>query len=637
MRQFIIGTAGHIDHGKTSLVKALTNIDCDTHPEEKRRGITINLGFAYIKRADGDYMAFVDVPGHHKFISNMVAGASGIDFVMLVVAANDGIMPQTREHLKICSLLGIKSGIVVINKCDTVDADDIELCTEEVEEHIKGTFLEGKPIFKVSALSGEGIGELRNYLLSDNYSVTKREERSFFRMSVDRTFNVSGFGVVVTGTVAQHQIAVGDTVTLMPKAIKGKVRGIQRHTEQITSVGQGSRVAIDLTGLKLEDVTMGDILCEVAPTSTCRLDAALTYMDNSSAELPSKFDAIMLIGTAKLSVKVKILGRLNEQGEHEAAAQIDLPREWLFAVGDHFILRNSSSDHTIAGGVVIDPLSLNHRKINPQLLGRLSALATSTLGYIESKVLESVTVTPISLFRGTLQLSEPVLREIVATSNVITLFDNGGLISTAKVEEFTKLLLAGFEKYVKTNPLSVIGVQRKQLLDFVKGYIVLHDPKSNDEAISLILDSIERNGTLLRNGNNWRLPNMRAEISDRERRNIEKIEQIIEGYQFTPFDINTLFDSAESVGIAQRDCKHIFTYLNELKRVSKVGNEYLSASKLNSARKQLLEYLDSNPEGIKTAEYRDLVGVNRKVAVILLEHFDSEKIVYRDGEVRRKV
>ncbi len=636
MEHFIIGTAGHIDHGKTSLIKALTNIECDTHPEEKKRGITINLGFAYIKREDGEYMAFVDVPGHHKFISNMVAGAAGIDFVMLVVAANDGIMPQTKEHLKICSLLGIKSGIVVINKCDAVDSEEIELCTEEVEDFVKGTFLEGKPIFNVSALSGEGIETLRNYLINGDYSVNRRAERDFFRMAIDRTFNVSGFGVVVTGTVAQSSISIGDNLTLLPKGLKAKVRGVQRHAVQVEKAEQGTRVAIDLTGMKREDVTMGDILCELPLISTKRIDVILSVM-NELDETLTKFDAVMLCGTTKISVKVKIIERYIEDNELKASAQIDLPKEWYFTVGEYFILRNSSSDHTIAGGQVVDPFSLNHRKITPQLKEQLRNIGTSAVEYIERKVYESVEMLHVDIFEQAIQLKASKLKLSLENSTKVVLFPNGYILSLAKIEEFITLITEGYKKYLKSNPLSVIGVSRKTLMEFAKGFSLYISPKSNEEALSMIFEKIERDGIMIRSGNNWRLPGMRSEINEREKNNIAKVENLFKDYGFSPMSLTDIFSDSRAVGIEERDAKHIITYLTELKRIVRVEDMFMLAESLTEARNRLISYLKEHPEGIKTAEYRDIMGINRKVAVILLEQFDKEKIVVRIDDVRTLV
>ena len=282
MQHFIIGTAGHIDHGKTSLLRALTDINCDTHPEEKRRGITINLGFAYLKTPDGNHLAFIDVPGHHKFISNMISGASGIDFVMLIVAADDGVMPQTIEHLKICSLLGIKNGIVVINKKDLADEEQLELCREEIAEFVEGTFLEDKPVFAVSSHTKDGIPELKEYLLKQDYELALREKQDYFRMYVDRVFNVEGFGAVATGTVLAESVGVNESIRILPADKEVRVRQIQRHGETVDIAPQGTRVAINLTGVKKRDINIGDILTRFPLPKSDKIDVKISLLEGSS-------------------------------------------------------------------------------------------------------------------------------------------------------------------------------------------------------------------------------------------------------------------------------------------------------------------------------------------------------------------
>lgn len=634
MEHFIIGTAGHIDHGKTSLIRALTNIDCDTHPEEKKRGITINLGFAYLKKEDGDYLAFVDVPGHHRFIANMVAGATGIDFVMLVIAADDGVMPQTREHLKICSLLGIKNGVVVINKCDAVDSDYLELCREEIEDFVKGTFLEDKPIFEVSSLTGRGIDTLRNYLIEGDYLVAKKEKKDFFRMSVDRIFNVSGFGAVATGTVAHGEVAVGDNITILPSDMEAKVRGIQRHTQQIESADIGTRVAIDLAGVKRESIDFGSILCCVAPPETDCVDVKLVMMDDHDTGM-HKFDAIMLCGTRKLSVKIKIIEYFNEQNNLCATAQINMSHGWYMAVGDYFIIRNSSYDLTIAGGCVIDSYPLVHKKITVELQSKLRAICDSTVEYIVNKVEESITPLTVDFFVPVLQLRRDRIIEIVSSSEYLCIVGGGVIMSAGKLCEFSGLIIDNFRKFTKRNPLSAIGVSRKKLLELVSDFRFSKITESHDRYVSLVLDYMESKGEIVRKENQWSLPGARTEISEKERNDIRKVESIIENYGYAPFDMDDLFREAKSVQVEDMNCRYIVTYLSDLKKIIRINEMTFGNEKLCEARRSLLDYLKAHPtEGIKAGEFRDLIGANRKVAVILLEIFDKEKIVYRKEDVR---
>ena len=637
MEHFIIGTAGHIDHGKTSLIKALTKIDCDTHPEEKKRGITINLGFAYLKKDDGDYLAFVDVPGHHRFVANMVAGATGIDFVMLVIAADDGVMPQTKEHLKICSLLGIKNGIVVINKCDNADSDDIELCRDEISDFVKGTFLDGKPIFEVSSLTGKGIDELRNFLIKGDYPLTLRPNKDFFRMSIDRVFNVSGFGAIATGTVAQGEIHVGDDITVFPSGLVAKVRGIQHHSEAVESSSQGTRVALDLTGVKREDMDFGDILSSVEMAKSNRIDVRMILMDNFAADT-SKFDAVMLCGTTKLGVKVKIIERFTENGNDCITAQIDLSKEWYFAYGDYFVLRNSSSDMTIAGGYIIDVSPLNHKKMTPALQSKMRNISDSFLAYIEEKVIESMEVFNVDHFVNYLHFNKVRITTYLEKSDKVIILSRMGndyILNKEKFTQFEKVLMAGFEKFSRTNPLSVIGVSRKKLLEFLGDFYFYREQKSNDIAIILALSNLETSGKLERFGNQWRLVGARTEISDVEKKNIAKIENIILSYGYNPFEMEDIFNEVKSLGIDERSCKYILTYLTDLGKIVRVNGMCFCSIKLNEARNILISFLtDNKNEGIKVSEFRDLINSNRKISMLLLEVFDKEKIVVRRDDVR---
>ena len=257
----ILGTAGHIDHGKTSLVRALTGIDCDRLEEEKRRGITIELGFAWVPMPGGERLGIVDVPGHERFVKNMVAGAAGVDFVMLVIAADEGVMPQTREHLEICSLLGIRHGFVALTKVDMVDADWLELAQEDVRTFLQGTFLEGAPIFPVSSSTGQGIPALREHILACASSLPPRHGSDIFRLPVDRVFTLKGHGTVITGTVISGAVSEGDELCFMPGALPTRARSLQRHGSSVEMVRAGERCAVNVQGLEVTDIHRGNTLC----------------------------------------------------------------------------------------------------------------------------------------------------------------------------------------------------------------------------------------------------------------------------------------------------------------------------------------------------------------------------------------
>jgi selenocysteine-specific elongation factor len=635
MQHFIIGTAGHIDHGKTSLIKALTDMDCDTHPEEKKRGITINLGFAYLPLKDEKYLAFVDVPGHHRFISNMISGVSGIDFVMLIVAANDGVMPQTIEHLKICSLLGIKNGIVVINKKDMVDEDMLELCKEEIAEFVEGTFLENKPMFTVSSLSKDGIPELKNYLINENYELILKDKQDFFRMYVDRVFNVSGFGAVATGTVLADSVNLNDNIKLLPNNNEVRIRQIQRHGKTVDSAQQGSRVAINITGIKKREIRPGDILTKTDLPQSQRIDTKLSLLEPLKGN-PKRFDAILLIGTYKSTIQVKLLDEDPEEIKENRFAQISLKNDWYFIKSDHFILRNTSSNATIGGGEVIDPLPLNHKKKSEKLLKSLSRIIDDNLAYIEFKVAERMQLTSTGYFVNVLQLKEDkVLKLIDGSENIRYLKSRLGvnyIFDSTHISRMKHAILQNMEKYHKSNPLSVMGVSKKKLALFTKDMQSSIDSSSNDEILSLAIEELENEKKLIRSQNNWKLPNQCTELSAEEKSQIKLVESFLLENGMNSFSLDDIAKEAAHEGIDEKTFKYIIKYLRDQKKIVIHGQLSYYSVMIDRARNALTEYLKQSKDGIILSQFRDLIEGNRKLAIQLFEIFEAEKLILRGKE-----
>ncbi len=638
MQHFIIGTAGHIDHGKTSLLKAITDINCDTHPEEKKRGITINLGFAYLKAPDNKFLAFIDVPGHHKFISNMISGASSIDFVMLVVAADDGVMPQTSEHLKICSLLGIKNGIVVVNKKDIADEEQLEFVKEELSEFVEGTFLENKPVFTVSARTKEGISELKDYLLKQDYELTLREKQDYFRMYIDRVFNVDGFGAVTTGTVLSESVAVNDSLNILPANKEVRVRQIQRHGDTVELAHQGARVAVNITGVKKRDINIGDILTKFPLPKSNKIDVKISILEDGGLLLSDRFDAILLIGTHKMTVKVKKIGFVPEK-DNEVFAQIYLNDNWYFVKGDYFILRNSSSNMTIGGGEVIDPLPLKHKKKSEKVLNSFVAVANSKLAYIESKIKENISFTKLEYFEKTLQLKEEKIIDIITHSEEISVIKskvgNNFVVNKKGYSKFRDELIKQFTKYHKINPLSIHGVSKKKIVDFISDIKPYKDSLSNEQYLNIVIDILEDEGKIERYQNNWKLAGQRTSLNENEKKQIALVEELMKKVGLSDINIEDIEWEAKQEGIDQRTFKYIVKYLSETNKIVRVGGICYYAEILGSARTKLVEYLHSTPNGITVATFRDIIGTNRKITLQLFEIFEAEKVVYRDGDVRK--
>jgi len=374
MKHLILGTAGHIDHGKTSLVKALTGIDTDRLKEEKARGITIELGFAHLELPGGVRFGIVDVPGHERFVRAMVAGVGGMDLVMLVIAADEGIMPQTREHLDILRLLGVRNGLVALTKRDLVDREWLGLVTEEVRDFVAGSFLEGAPIVPVSSRSGEGLDELRAELLWLAERVDEKRREGSFRLPVDRVFTVAGFGTVVTGTLLSGEIRVGDELELLPPGREGRVRGIQAHGAKSVQGQAGQRLAVNIQGIDLDQAHRGDV---AGPRGVFRatraVDVRLDYLASAPRELKHRATLRLHSATYEVPAQVILLDRDTLQPGDSAYVQLRLKEPSLLLSGDSYILRMSAPATTVGGGVVLDPFPPRRRRRSSEALELLEA------------------------------------------------------------------------------------------------------------------------------------------------------------------------------------------------------------------------------------------------------------------------
>ena len=374
MKNIIIGTAGHVDHGKTALIKALTGIETDRIKEEKKRGITIELGFAYLDLPDGEKAGIIDVPGHEKFVKNMLAGAGGIDLALLVIAADEGFMPQTREHLGILSLLNIPEGIIVITKKDMVDEDWLEVVCDDIRNEVKGTFLENAQMIPVSSYTGEGIEELKQaiFQLIDQKTQIKNLDVPF-RIPIDRIFSVEGFGTVITGTLIEGKMKVGDLVTIYPSRIESRIRNLQVHSHDVEEAYAGQRVAVNLAGLKKSNLNKGDVVA--VPDSmhtTMMIDIKLTILKDCEREILNATRLHLYHGARDVLCKVVLLDRDSISAGESCYAQLRLEEEIAVKTGDRFVLRFYSPLETIGGGVILDSNPFKHKRNDPQVLESLN-------------------------------------------------------------------------------------------------------------------------------------------------------------------------------------------------------------------------------------------------------------------------
>ncbi len=374
IKHLIMGTAGHVDHGKTALIKALTGIDCDTHKEEKERGITINLGFAHLELSRDLSIGIVDVPGHKDFVKTMVAGAYGIDFVLLVIAADSGIMPQTKEHFNIIKMLGINHGIVAINKADLVDEEMLELAKLEIMEFMEGSPLEHAPVVAVSSFTGLGIDILKVEITRIAETIPERSRSSIFRTYIDRIFNVRGIGIVATGSVLEGEISTGSELFLLPgNRGRLRVKGIERHGKAVEKVTAGNRAALNLTGLKYEDFERGMLLSDKNLAETQMVDARIELFEGNYC-VGTWSHHIFHTGTFTSKARIHLITKDEITGGEYAVAQIHLEKPAILLSADRFILRNTSGDMTIGGGMILDPQPLHHRRRTEKLKASLVLL-----------------------------------------------------------------------------------------------------------------------------------------------------------------------------------------------------------------------------------------------------------------------
>ncbi len=375
MKHIILGTAGHVDHGKTSLVKALTGVDTDRLKEEKERGITIELGFASLPLKNGDALGVVDVPGHEKFVKHMVAGATGIDMVLLVIAADEGVMPQTSEHLDICTLLGIKTGIIALTKIDMVDPDWLSLVQDDIREFMKTTFLADAPLIPVSAVTGQGLAELTAAIEEMASRIGERRDSGLFRIPVDRVFTMKGFGSVVTGTLVSGSVNVGDTVEVLPRRIHAKVRGIQVHNEAQECAEAGQRTAINLQGVDRAALERGDVVAHPGIfESSQRLDVRLEYLGGAGRVLKNRALTRFHTGTSEIMARVVLIDREELQPGQKVYAQL-LLEDPVVAMGrDRFVIRSYSPIRTVGGGEILDPDAIKQKKTKDRFSVELEML-----------------------------------------------------------------------------------------------------------------------------------------------------------------------------------------------------------------------------------------------------------------------
>ena len=631
-KRVIVGTAGHIDHGKSALVKALTGVDPDRLKEEKERGITIELGFAHLLLPSETLAGIIDVPGHEKFVRTMVAGAAGIDIVMLVVAADEGVMPQTREHLDICRLLSIGDGLVALTKCDKVDAEWAALQEEEVRKFVHGTFLGNAPILRVSATTGEGLPALVGALDTIAARVKGKDPELFFRLPVDRSFSMKGFGTVVTGTITGGTVRTGDEVQVLPGGPVARVRGLQVHGGLTESSSAGTRTAVNLQGVEKESVPRGSVLCHPGTYSPARaVDAFLEYLPLAPRPLKNRARVSFHAGTSSSLAKIRLYGAAELAPGSKGYARIDLDEEIVLAGGDRFILRGFSPlenfGYTIGGGQVLNPYPPRRRgmgKAVPQALPVLRSPepAARVLAAFEEAGRKGLVKREAAVIAGIgLAAAQGRIERLLSSGKIRA--DAGGnrYWHSATVEE------VGSEGILALSALHDRFPDRE---GFLREEIAAQFPGGID--LELVQLSLAARPDTERTGDSFLL-------SARRPRSVELTSplarSIVQQARSTGLSALSKAELQEQVKPAERkDFDRTLEGLVKSGAVVRVKDLYFDAGAVADLKEKLVAYLESKGE-ITVPEFKELAGgISRKFVIPLLEHFDLSKVTLRIGDKR---
>ena len=622
----IIGTAGHVDHGKTELSRALTGIDTDRFREEKERGISIDIGFAPIRFPGGGTAGLIDVPGHEKFIHNMLAGVGGIDLVLMVIDATEGVMPQTREHLDILSLLQIKKGIAVITKKDLVDGEWLDLLTEEVGEYLKGTFLAEAQIHLVSALTGEGIPELKTAIeeMSDTFPL--RDKDAPLRIPLDRSFIISGFGTVVTGTLLSGTVKTGQVVEILPPGEEYRVRGIQVYGESVEEAFAGQRVAVNLAGLEKREVQRGSVAATPGFFHLTRyLDVRIKLLPSAAKPLSNLAPVHFYLGTSRLVAKILLLGREELAPGEEGLAQCRLDRPIVASRGDLFIIRSYSPMVTIGGGAVLDEDPPRHKRFKKEVLEKLQELSIEDLlPFIMQKIKGAGGAALQDLAHLTRLGADPLRLELdraLQEGKIVLLGDL--YITSGILDAWFGAVLEGINQYHTENPLSP-GPSKAHAGGSLPRQAA---GRAYDALLTLLKDK-----ELIRiNGERVALHSFTPSPSKVQEAHIERIREIFHKDEVSPV---TLREITELLQLPADEAENLLDYLAYLGETVKTGESiYFDAAAYQRCLESLKEYFHTQ-KTITLAKYRDLIKSSRKSAQTLLEHFDSCKYTRRVGDAR---
>ena len=632
MKQIILGTAGHIDHGKTSLIKAVTGTNTDRLKEEQERGITIELGFAALDLPNGQHLGIVDVPGHEKFVKNMVAGASGMDLVVMVIAADEGVMPQTREHMEICTLLGVRHGFIALTKIDMVDEEWLELVTEDVREYMEGTFLEDAPIVPVSSVEETGLDEFIKTLETLSADVPDHSDSGLFRLPVDRVFSMKGFGTVITGTLVSGRVNVGDQVEIYPTGVKSKVRGAQVHNESVETALAGQRTAINFQGLDKSAIDRGQVVSSPgALKPSYMLDISLQYLEGNSKPLKNRTRVRFHSGTSEILGILVLLDRDELKPGETTVAQVRLDEPVALVRDDRYVIRSYSPIRTIGGGSILNPVPVKHKRFKDDIIQGLSRLAESTPDEVitfqaSAAGLHGVNFSDLKLMTS---LSDKQLDNAVNG-----LLSNRTLVTVDKeqrfymhgehfegLKTFTKDQLAAFHE---ANPLKP-GMLKEELKSKFPSYL-------NTKLFTLVTNQMIKENAIVVEEETVRLPEHKVSLAADQ---TEMRQKILAAYKDTGLQPPYFKDLTTTLGYEAGPAKDVLGFLVEKGELLKVKEDlYFDSVAVERLKSQLIDFLKKNGE-IDTPTFKDMTGASRKYVIPLIEFFDTQHVTIRIGDIRK--
>lgn len=628
MKHVIIGTAGHVDHGKTCLIKALTEIDTDRLKEEKKRGITIELGFAYLDLANGKRVGIVDVPGHEKFVRNMLAGAGGMDLCMLVVAADEGIMPQTVEHLDILSILGIKKGVIVITKTDLVEPEFVDLVAEDVAELVEGTFLENAPIVPVSVYKEEGLEQLKQVLTELCVSLPERSEAGYFRLPIDRVFTLKGFGTIVTGTLMEGKLKKDQNIVLYPENEPVKVRSLQVHSKDVEAAWAGQRVAVNVPDRKKEEIFRGDVLATADSLyPTMMVDVKLEVLKHTERTIKHGSRVHIYHGTKELLGKVSLMNCDELKAGDSGYAQLRLEEKTVVRKGDHFVLRFYSPVETIGGGVVLDACPKKHRKNDRKAYKAFEIKENGTeeqkieLAYREHqgefyslKALMNKSAFDRSQVRN-------IVKKLAETGKLIPLSDEI-YIHEEEMKLYEKRVVQFLDQFHKEYPL-----KEGMGLEEARNKLEIQE---NVKITDTILDILKKNRVIKEENGTISRYRFQVVVKEDEDAMIREITEQYLNFGFAPLTTDFYLKEHQK----QRKFKAVFTSLLNKKILIRLDEQYCIHREYYEKAKEAFKEMAAKSEVIVLGNYRDYLECSRKVAVALLEHFDKNGFTRKTEEGR---